>query len=344
MQPCAAAAIVSKSEVPTMKKSAFGLVIVALAAIAASASADVPQLLNYQGQLSAPDGTPKHGTFTMVFSIHDAAVGGNQLPTGTPWSETQSVAVSDGVFNVLLGSVTALPSMLFTGGPSDSAGPLRFLKVVVDGESLSPLRRIGSAAYALGAAAGSGGGAITGVDYITSSGTWIRPAGVVKVLVKVWGGGGGGNRGNTDAYSNGGAGGGYAEALVDVSALPSVPVTVGAAGSGGPLTPCSTPSSGSSGGQSSFGTFAVATGGAGGDSTSPGGVGTVGMFLSAGQPGGVGTNAESSRAMGGAGALGGPGARRIGESGSCPGGGGAGGNSCSVAGGSGCAGKIAVYY
>lgn len=112
-------------------------------------AADVPQLLNYQGRLTAPDGTPKDGTFTMVFSVYDAETGGNQLPTATPWSETQSVTVTDGVFNVLLGSVTALPATLFQGGPTDAAGPLRFLNVVVDGETLSPRRRVGSAAYAI---------------------------------------------------------------------------------------------------------------------------------------------------------------------------------------------------
>lgn len=35
-----------------------------------------------------------------------AETGGSQLPSGTPRSETQSVTVTNGVFNVLLGSVT----------------------------------------------------------------------------------------------------------------------------------------------------------------------------------------------------------------------------------------------
>ncbi len=119
------------------------------------ASADAPMLLNYQGNLTAPDGTPKNGTFAMDFAVYDAESAGNQLPTGSPWGETQSVQVTDGVFNVLLGSVTDLPEALFEGGPSDDKGPLRFLEVVVGGETLSPRKRIGSAAYAINGHTGS---------------------------------------------------------------------------------------------------------------------------------------------------------------------------------------------
>jgi len=111
----------------------------------------VPNLLNYQGRLTDPSGNPSNGTFNMGFAMYDALSGGNALPSGTPWTETQSVSVTDGSFNVLLGSVTALPSNLFQGGPSDSAGPLRFLQVTVDGEALTPRRRIVSAAYVLSA-------------------------------------------------------------------------------------------------------------------------------------------------------------------------------------------------
>jgi hypothetical protein len=127
---------------------AFQIVIV-LVLLALPAGADVPQLLNYQGRLTDPSGTPQNGTFTMEFAVYDGESGGNQLPTASPWSETQNVTVNAGVFNVLLGSVTALPTELFEGGPSDSAGPLRFLQVKVSGETLAPRRRIVSAAYAI---------------------------------------------------------------------------------------------------------------------------------------------------------------------------------------------------
>jgi predicted outer membrane repeat protein len=79
------------------------------------------------------------------------------LPSAAPWSETQSVQATNGSFNVLLGSVTSLPVSIFGGGPLDSFGPLRFLQVTVSGEVLSPRRRIGSAAYAVGGALGPTG-------------------------------------------------------------------------------------------------------------------------------------------------------------------------------------------
>jgi hypothetical protein len=92
-----------------MKKAyvSFAAVVIALL-LTVPALADVPNLLNYQGRLTDPSGNPKNGTFTMQFALYDAATGGNQLPSGSPWSETQSVTVTDGVFNVLLGSVTPL--------------------------------------------------------------------------------------------------------------------------------------------------------------------------------------------------------------------------------------------
>ena len=132
-----------------MKQRFYSVTVAALLLLACGAFAQVPMLLNYQGQLSDPSGNPKNGTFTMQFAVYDAESGGNQLPSGGPWSETQSVTVNNGVFNVLLGSVTALPGALFAGGPSDSAGPLRFLQVTVNSETLTPRRRIVSAAYAV---------------------------------------------------------------------------------------------------------------------------------------------------------------------------------------------------
>ena len=114
-----------------------------------------PQLLNYQGQLTDVGGTPQNGVFPMTFQIFDAEVGGNALPGGTAWDETQNVEVVDGTFNVVLGSVVPLPVELFDGEPTDGAGPLRFLEVRIAGETLVPRRRITSAVYALRAGAGN---------------------------------------------------------------------------------------------------------------------------------------------------------------------------------------------
>lgn len=69
------------------------------------ASADVPQKISYQGFLTNSAGAPVNASLQMTFALYDVVSGGTAL-----WFETQSVAVSNGVFNVLLG--TAKPITL----------------------------------------------------------------------------------------------------------------------------------------------------------------------------------------------------------------------------------------
>lgn len=115
---------------------------------ALDAFAQAPQLLNYQGRLTDPGGAPRNGSFSMGFTI----LGGT-----SSWSETQTVNVANGFFSVLLGSVTPFPADLFTSGQTDAFGPLRYLRVSVNGETLSPDIRIVSAAWAIGTVAGPPG-------------------------------------------------------------------------------------------------------------------------------------------------------------------------------------------
>lgn len=77
----------------------------------------------------------------------------------------------------------------------------------------------------------------------TSSGTWTKPSGVKTAEVTIIGGSGG----NSSGYPT--SAGGYWKGIVDVSALSSVAVTVGAAGGAG-----------ASGGTSSFGALVGAPG------------------------------------------------------------------------------------
>src|SRR3990172_8144431 len=72
-------------------------------------SATVPQTINFQGYLTDPLGAPVNSTLSITFRIFDAATNGNLL-----WSETQpSVAVTTGVFNVVLGTGMTFPGNLF---------------------------------------------------------------------------------------------------------------------------------------------------------------------------------------------------------------------------------------
>lgn len=102
----------------------------------------------------------------------------------------------------------------------------------------------------------------------TASGTWTKPTGVRRVRVRVQGGGGGGGgaAGATSqvALGVGGGAGGFAEHWLDVSAISSVAVTVGAGGAG------NSGADGSNGGTTSFGAHASASGGAGGSAGASG--------------------------------------------------------------------------
>ena len=87
----------------------FLSMVVAVASVfwLATAQAAPPQTISYQGYLASNTGVPVTGTQSLMFSLYNVASGGTAV-----WSETQpSVAVNNGNFSALLGSVTpiALP-------------------------------------------------------------------------------------------------------------------------------------------------------------------------------------------------------------------------------------------
>lgn len=76
--------------------------------------------------------------------------------------------------------------------------------------------------------------AFTSIQTFTTSGTWTRPTGIKKVLIACLGGGSGGGGGVTSGFSGGGgSSGGWAMKLLDVSAIASATVTIGAGGVAG---------------------------------------------------------------------------------------------------------------
>ncbi|MCJ7668671.1 MAG: hypothetical protein MUP04_10420, partial [Anaerolineae bacterium] len=130
---------------------ALGLVALLLAGSAGAfppekpmAQGGAPSVISYQGQLTDPStGNPvADDDYPMTFKIFDSQVAGTGVEI---WSETQIVAVSGGLFNVLLGSVNPLSA-------SDFSGPDRWLEVKVgSAEPMTPRQRIASVPYALNA-------------------------------------------------------------------------------------------------------------------------------------------------------------------------------------------------
>lgn len=138
-----------------MKKVLFPICASVLLLLCSAASqADMPKLVNYQGMLTDDLGSPLTGSYNLTFRIYDDTTGGN-----LKWSESHTgVAVEDGLFNVTLGTNTALDL------PFDES---YWLEVEVAGESMSRLRitsagyayraqRADTASYALAAPGGSG--------------------------------------------------------------------------------------------------------------------------------------------------------------------------------------------
>jgi len=119
------------------------------------------------------------------------------------------------------------------------------------------------------------------IQVFNASGTFIVPNGVTAVRATVIGGGGAGGYHTTMPGGGGGAGGHAVGVVPNLTPGMSIPVTVGAAGSGS-----ATPGTGISGGTSSFGTFLSATGGQGG------GGGTVVQFAMPGGLGGLGSGGQ----------------------------------------------------
>jgi hypothetical protein len=103
------------------------------------AYADVPRLINFQGRLTDAAGKyVSDGSYSVTFSIYSVPSGGSAL-----WTETQSVTVTKGLFNVILGSVTPIPNSIFDSYVDTYLGIL----VEADAE-MTPRQRLSSLGYA----------------------------------------------------------------------------------------------------------------------------------------------------------------------------------------------------
>ena len=100
--------------------------------------ADVPKMINFQGRLTDASGKfVSDGNYSLTFKIYSDSSGGS-----AKWSEAQSVAVSKGLFNVILGVTTPIPDSIFNY-PNTWLG----IQVGADPE-MTPRQRLSSLGYA----------------------------------------------------------------------------------------------------------------------------------------------------------------------------------------------------
>jgi hypothetical protein len=141
------------------KKSlwAMGLVFLLLTLLSVSALG-VPAIINYQGMLTDASGdTVVDGDYSIGFALYDVAAGATARR-----SETQTVTVSGGIYNVRLGEVTPLSASIFSGDLYLG------VNVASDGE-MTPRQQLTSVAYASKAADAATLEGYSATDFLVSS-------------------------------------------------------------------------------------------------------------------------------------------------------------------------------
>lgn len=96
----------------------------------------------YQGRLADKNGAPLTQTVNMIFRLYAAVSGGLPL-WEEQWTGASSVQVSDGLFNIMLGSLTPIPPTVITSNSN------LFLGITVGTDSeMSPRVQLGSVPFA----------------------------------------------------------------------------------------------------------------------------------------------------------------------------------------------------
>ncbi len=102
-----------------------------------------PTTLSYQGTLFDSSGSPVTGSIGMTFRFYNATSSGTKL-----WEEvrtgTNAVPIKDGLFHVLLGGLTPIPTSVWSNTSV-------YLAILIEGESteLSPREMVGAVPYAM---------------------------------------------------------------------------------------------------------------------------------------------------------------------------------------------------
>jgi len=145
----------------TVKRHSWMLVTIMFFMTTNQLSAEIPQVINYQGRVTDSGGNPvADGDYTMRFRIYDAVTSGT-----LEWdSGDRTVSISDGGFEVLLGES---PQPAITLEFEENY----WLEVTIETDVQSPREQLGSVGYAYMAS-----GLVAGTEVIGSVGTETKSA------------------------------------------------------------------------------------------------------------------------------------------------------------------------
>ena len=115
------------------------IIITLLLLIVQLSQAQIPRTLSFQGVLTDATGQKvSDNNYNLTFKLYDVDKGGTAL-----WQETQTVPVSEGIFNVILGNNTSL---------NLNFDKQYWLGITIDsGSELAPRIKLTSSAYSLNA-------------------------------------------------------------------------------------------------------------------------------------------------------------------------------------------------
>ena len=103
---------------------------------------EIPMTISYQGKLTDSVGVPINDDVIMEFKFFDVETGGDHL-----WTETQTVTVEKGLYNVEIGSESSGIDLSF-----DQA---YWLEVLIDGVPFTTRQKITGVGYSMNLAPGA---------------------------------------------------------------------------------------------------------------------------------------------------------------------------------------------
>ncbi len=123
----------------------FSVITFSLLVTPANAAAGINKQINFQGKLVDANGlNVANGTYSIIFSLYSASSGGTAI-----WTETDSVVIAngDGIFQVPLGAVTALPGSVDFNTDNLYLG----IKISTEASEMTPRVRFTAVPYAFNA-------------------------------------------------------------------------------------------------------------------------------------------------------------------------------------------------